>query len=49
MPAGYADTMAPVIDNTPMLVVMLILVIPVAMLAIRLAEKVLKNQAAELE
>ncbi|WP_350455303.1 MptD family putative ECF transporter S component [Slackia heliotrinireducens] len=49
MPAGYADTMAPVIDNTPMLVVMLILVIPAALLAIRLAEKVLKKQAAELE
>jgi hypothetical protein len=49
MPAGYADTMAPVIDNTQMLVVMLILVIPVALLAIRLAEKVLKKQAAELE
>jgi len=43
MPAGYADKMAPVIDNTTMLVVMLVLTIPVAILAMRLAEKVLKK------
>ncbi|MCR5518780.1 MAG: MptD family putative ECF transporter S component [Bacteroidales bacterium] len=43
MPAGYADKMAVVIDNTTMLVVMLVLTIPVAILAMRLAEKVLKK------
>ncbi|MCR5845537.1 MAG: MptD family putative ECF transporter S component [bacterium] len=49
MPAGYADTMAPVISNIPMLVVALILVIPIAILGMRLAEKVLKKQAAKLK
>lgn len=49
MPAGYADRMAAVIHNTPMLIVMLILTIPVAMLGIRLAEKVMKKQAASLK
>ena len=48
MPAGYADKMVTVIDNTPVLIVMLILTVPVAMLAIRLAEQALKKQAAKL-
>ena len=48
MPAGYADMMAPVIGNTPALVIMLVLVIPVAILGKRLAEHVLKKQAALL-
>ena len=49
MPAGYADAMKPVIDNIPMLVVMLLLTIPVAILGMRLAEKVMKKQAAALK
>ncbi len=49
MPAGYADRMAAVIHNTPMLIIMLVLTVPVAMLGIRLAEKVLKKQAASLK
>ncbi len=48
MPAGYADRMAHVISNTPMLIIMLLLTIPVAILGMRLAEKVLKKQAAAL-
>lgn len=46
MPAGYADKMEPVIHNTPVLIVMLILVIPVAILGMRIAEKVMKKQAS---
>lgn len=49
MPAGYADKMAPVIRNTPLLVIMLVLTVFVAMLAVRLAEKVMKKQAARLK
>lgn len=49
MPAGYSNRMAAVIANTPALVIALILVIPVAILGIRLAEKVLKKQAAKLK
>lgn len=49
MPAGYADKMQPVIQNTPVLIVMLVLTIPVAILSIRLAEGVLKKQAAALK
>ena len=48
MPAGYADKMLPVINNTPGLIIALILVIPVAVIGMRLAEKVLKKQAASL-
>ncbi len=48
MPAGYADKMAPVIANIPVLILMLALTIPVAILAMRLAEKVMKKQAAAL-
>lgn len=48
MPAGYADRMAPVIANTPALIIALILVIPMAVLGMRLAEKILKKQAAAL-
>lgn len=49
MPAGYADKMAPVIGNTPVLIVMLFLVIPVAVIGMRLAEKALSKQAALLK
>ncbi len=49
MPAGYDDLMKPVIDNIPMLVVVLLLTIPVALLAIRLAERAMKKQTALLK
>lgn len=49
MPAGYADTMATVIRNIPVLVIMLILTIPVAIFAMRIAEKVMKKQASRLK
>lgn len=49
MPAGYADKMAAVISNKPVLIIMLILTIPVAVFAIRIAEKVMKKQAARLK
>ena len=48
MPVGYADKMLPVIRNVPMLILMLALTIPVAILAMRLAERVMKKQAAKL-
>ncbi len=48
MPAGYADKMANVISNTPILIVMLVLTVPVAVLAMRLAEKILRRQTASL-
>lgn len=48
MPAGYADKMVPVIGNIPVLIFMLVLVIPVAMLGMRLAEKAMKKQTALL-
>ena len=48
MPAGYADKMLPVIRNVPMLILMLVLTIPVAILSMRLAEGVMKKQAAKL-
>ena len=46
MPAGYDELMKPVIDNIPMLVVAMILTIPVAILAMRLAERAMKKTAA---
>ena len=49
MPAGYADKMVPVIGNTPALIIALILVIPAAILGMRIAEKVMKKQAAMLK
>jgi hypothetical protein len=42
MPAGYDQLMIPVIDNIPMLIVVLVLTIPVAIFAMRLAERTLK-------
>ena len=41
MPAGYDQLMIPVIENIPLLVVVLLLTIPVAIIAMRLAEKAL--------
>ena len=49
MPAGYDELMRPVIDNIPMLTVALLLTIPVAVLSMRLAEQVLRKQAATLK
>ena len=49
MPAGYSDKMLPVIQNIPVLIFMLLLTIPVAILGMRLAEKVMKKQAAALK
>ena len=43
MPAGYDQLMIPVIDNIPVLISVLILTIPVAILAMRLAERSLKK------
>ncbi len=49
MPAGYADRMVPVIGNIPVLLLMLVLVIPMAIFGMRVAEKTMKKQAALLE
>ena len=48
MPAGYAEKMLPVIRNVPLLILMLVMTIPVAILGMRLAEGVMKKQAAKL-
>ena len=48
MPVGYAGKMEQVIENVPLTIVMLALTILVAIAAIRLAEKVMKKQAAKL-
>ena len=42
MRPGYDQLMIPVIDNVPVLIVVILLTIPVAILSMRLAEKVLK-------
>ena len=47
MPAGYDELMKPVIENIPMLIVVLVLTIPVAILAMRLAERAMKNFLAK--
>ncbi len=49
MPAGYDQLMLPVIENIPMLIVVLILTIPVAIFAIRLAERAMKKSATLLK
>lgn len=48
MPEGYAEKMETVINNTPGLVIALILVIPVAFGGMKLAQKVMKRSAARL-
>ncbi|MCR5548282.1 MAG: MptD family putative ECF transporter S component [Bacteroidales bacterium] len=48
MRAGYDQLMIPVINNTPVLIAVLVLTIPVAILAMRLAERALKKTAAVL-
>ena len=49
MPAGYAEKMLSVIENKPVMILVLVLTIPAAILGMRFAEKVLKNQAAALK
>lgn len=49
MPAGYDQLMLPVIENIPMLIVVLVLTIPIAILAMRLAERVMKKSATLLK
>ncbi len=49
MPAGYADKVAQVIDNVPVLIIVLVLTIPVAVFSMRLAEKVMKKTADKLK
>ncbi len=49
MPAGYDQLMIPVIKNIPVLMVVLALTIPVAILAMRLAERTLKKQTDGLK
>ena len=49
MPVGYADRMEPVINNIPVLVIALVLTVPVAILGMRIAEKVLKKQSSLLK
>ena len=49
MRPGYDQLMIPIIDNFGLLVVVWVLTIPVAILAMRLAEKALKKQAAVLK
>ena len=48
MPAGYDQLMIPVIKNIPVLIVVMVLTIPVAILAKRLAERAMKEQTALL-
>jgi len=43
MPAGYDEMMKPVINNVPMLIVVLLLTIPISMLSIRLAERTMNR------
>ena len=49
MPAGYDQLMIPVIDNIPALIGVLVLTIPVAILAMYLAERTLKKPADSLK
>ena len=48
MPAGYDQLMIPVINNIPVLIAVLVLTIPVAILAMRLAERSLKKQTVRV-
>ena len=47
MPTGYDQLMVPVIDNVPMLIVVLLLTIPISILAMRLAERMLKKRLTD--
>lgn len=48
MPAGYDTMMKPVIDNIPMLIAVVFLTIPVAIIGMRIAERLMKNQIEKL-
>ena len=48
MTAGYDQLMMPVIENIPVLIVVMVLTIPVAILAMRLAQRVLKKRTEAL-
>lgn len=49
MPEGYDQLMIPVIDNIPVLIVVMLLTIPVAIFAMHRAEKVLKKPVEGLK
>ena len=49
MPAGYDQLMLPVINNIPVLIVVLVLTVPVAILAIRLADRTMKKSASSMK
>lgn len=49
MPAGYDQLMRPVIDNIPLLVVVLLVTIPVAILSMRFAERMMKKTIVTLK
>ena len=49
MPAGYDQLMLPVINNIPVLIVVLILTIPMAILAMQLATKAMRKRSALLK
>ena len=49
MPAGYDQMMIPVINNIPVLIVVLVITIPIAILSMRLAERALKTLTEELK
>ncbi len=44
MPAGYDQLMQPIIDNIPMLIVVLSCTFPISILAIRLAERLIQRK-----
>lgn len=48
MPAGYDQLMIPVINNVHLLCLVMILTIPIAMFAMRMAERALKKPASVL-
>lgn len=49
MRPGYDQLMIPVINNVPVLIVVIVMAIPISILAMRLAEKSLKRQASLLQ
>ena len=49
MPAGYDRQMLSVIENIPMLIIVMVLTIPIAILAMRLAERALKKSIVKLK
>lgn len=49
MPAGYDALMKPVIENIPMLIIVLIITIPIAILAMRIAERAMKKRTTDFK